>query len=553
MTQAVIYARYSSDNQKDASIEDQVRQCRARIDQEEWQPGKVYSDHAISGATTLRPGYQKMLEDARAGRFEVLVAEALDRLSRDQENIAGLFKQLSFAGVRLVTLSEGEIGELHVGLKGTMNALFLKDLAQKTRRGLEGRIRQGKSGGGLCFGYDVVHKVDPAGEPVHGERRINAVEAAIVCRIFGEFALGRSPRAIAHTLNKEAIPGPAGKAWGPSTIYGNWRRSTGILNNELYIGRLVWNRQQFIKDPDTGRRQARLNPETKWIVEEVPHLRIVDDHLWNLVKERQQDSRSRVTTEDKGVRSERARRPRYLLSGVLRCGTCGGGYSKISQAHYGCSTARNKGTCDNLLTVRRDYLEAKVLDGLRHHLMHPDLVKTFVDEFHREVNRQAAEKDMCRDRTECDLKKTERNIRRMIEAIKAGVPGAAVKDEMTTLEARRIGLLSQLEGAPPSIPRLHPNIAEVYRQKVTNLSEALNDEHTCLEAAECIRELIEEIRLVPENGKLKLELYGELAALINLANEHPRSKETGVQITLVAGARNHLYRTRFRCERELRK
>src|ERR1700730_3081666 len=103
MTRAVIYARYSSDNQRDASIEDQVGQCRALIDQEVWLRGEVYSDHAIRGATTLRPGYQKMLEDARAGRFEVLVAEALDRLSRDQENIAGLFKQLSFAGVRLFT------------------------------------------------------------------------------------------------------------------------------------------------------------------------------------------------------------------------------------------------------------------------------------------------------------------------------------------------------------------------------------------------------------------------------------------------------------------
>ena len=184
MTLAAIYARYSSDNQRDASIEDQVRQCRARIEQEQWQLGEVYSDHAISGATTLRPGYQKMLEDARAGRFDVLVAEALDRLSRDQENIAGLFKQLCFAGVRLVTLSEGEIGELHVGLKGTMNALFLKDLAHKTRRGLEGRVRQGKSGGGLCFGYDVVRKVDASGEDLHGERRINQGEAAIVRRIF---------------------------------------------------------------------------------------------------------------------------------------------------------------------------------------------------------------------------------------------------------------------------------------------------------------------------------------------------------------------------------
>ena len=192
-----------------------------------------------------------MLEDARAGRFEVLVAEALDRLSRDQENIAGLFKQLCFAGVRLVTLSEGEVGELHVGLKGTMNALFLKDLAHKTRRGLEGRIRQGKSGGGLCFGYDVVRKVDASGEALRGERRINEGEAAIVRRIFQEFAQGRSPRAIAQSLNKEGIAGPAGRSWGPSTIYGNWQRGTGILNNELYIGRLVWNRQQFIKDPDT--------------------------------------------------------------------------------------------------------------------------------------------------------------------------------------------------------------------------------------------------------------------------------------------------------------
>ena len=314
MTRAVIYARYSSDNQRDASIEDQIRQCRARIGQEGWQLEAVYSDHAISGATTLRPGYQKMLEDARAGRFEVLVAEALDRLSRDQENIAGLFKQLSFAGVRLIT-SEGEVGELHVGLKGTMNALFLKDLAQKTRRGLEGRVRQGKSGGGLCFGYAVVRKLDAAGEVVRGERSVNDAEAAIVRRVFEEFANGRSPRAIAQSLNKESIPGPAGGSWGPSTIYGNWQRGTGILNNELYVGRLVWNRQRFIKDPNTGRRQARPNPETKWITEEVPHLRIIDDHLWSRVKERQRELA--IAHHDQGqkasARSVRADRATFSL------------------------------------------------------------------------------------------------------------------------------------------------------------------------------------------------------------------------------------------------
>ena len=151
--------------------------------------------------------------------------------------------------------------------------------------------------------------------------------------------------------------------------------------------------------------------------------------------------------------------------------------------------------------------------------MHPEMVKTFIDEFHRELNRQAAEHDALRDRVTHDLEKTERELRRLIEAIKAGVSGAAVKDEMTTLEARRADLLGQLEAAPRPMPRLHPNIAEIYRQKIANLGEALNDEHTRTEAAECIRELIEEIRLVPEKGKLSIQLFGELAALINLTND----------------------------------
>jgi site-specific DNA recombinase len=192
----------------------------------------------------------------------VVVAESLDRLSRDQEHIAALFKHLSFRGIPLFTLAEGEISELHVGEKGTMGALYLNDLAQKTRRGLEGRVRQGLSGGGLCYGYDVASRT--------GERTVNAAEAQTVRRIFREFASGRSPRAIAAGLNRGAIAGPRGTAWGASTIYGNWRRGTGILNNELYVGRLVWNRLRYIKDPSTGRRVSRVNPQAEWIIKDVP-------------------------------------------------------------------------------------------------------------------------------------------------------------------------------------------------------------------------------------------------------------------------------------------
>jgi site-specific DNA recombinase len=163
---ATIYARFSSDLQREQSIEDQIRVCRQRIDREGWTLVATYCDRASSGASRLRPGYQRLLEDARACAFDVIVAEALDRLSRDQEDVAALYKQLRFHGVRILTLAEGEISELHVGLKGTMNALFLKDLAAKTHRGLEGRVREGRSGGGLCYGYDVVREHDARDEPI---------------------------------------------------------------------------------------------------------------------------------------------------------------------------------------------------------------------------------------------------------------------------------------------------------------------------------------------------------------------------------------------------
>ena len=161
----------------------------------------------------------------------------------------------------------------------------------KTKRGLEGRIRQGKSAGGISYGYKVVRDARPDGTMSAGDRVIDPDEASVVGRIFLAYAHGTSPRSIARSLNMEEIPGPSGRAWGASTIYGNWRRGTGLLNNELYIGRMVWNRQHFVKDPATGKRQARLNSAEYLIVEDVPHLRIIDDDLWYAVKQRQQIAR----------------------------------------------------------------------------------------------------------------------------------------------------------------------------------------------------------------------------------------------------------------------
>ncbi|WP_245231217.1 recombinase family protein [Parasedimentitalea huanghaiensis] len=142
-----IYARYSSDLQTDKSIEDQIHVCQQRAVAEGWTVVECYTDHAISGESLFRPGIQALMAAAPTGHFDIVISEALDRVSRDLEGAAKVFKHLRFNDQQIFTLSEGFINELHIGFSGTMGAMFLKELAAKTRRGLQGRALKGKSGG----------------------------------------------------------------------------------------------------------------------------------------------------------------------------------------------------------------------------------------------------------------------------------------------------------------------------------------------------------------------------------------------------------------------
>lgn len=308
MTRVAIYARYSTDLQSEASIEDQIRVCTEHAEREGWQVVNSYTDHATSGASMMRPGIQMLMQDGASGRFDVVLSEALDRLSRDQEDIAAIFKRMQFAEVSMVTLSEGEITPLHIGLRGTMNAMVLKDTADKVRRGMRGRVENGKSAGSLPYGYRVKKHFDTNGEPIRGDREICGDQAAVVRRIYEDYAAGKSPKAIAKELNSEGVPSASGKEWTQSAINGNRRRGIGILNNEIYIGVLVWNRMRMVRDPSTGKRISRINPEEEWIRKDVPELRIVHDELWEKVKDRQR------TLPADTEKFWKAKRPKYLLS-----------------------------------------------------------------------------------------------------------------------------------------------------------------------------------------------------------------------------------------------
>jgi site-specific DNA recombinase len=195
-----IYRRKSTDKQSASSLDDQLRLCRALAERNGWPVVAVYEDDAQSGALKVRKGYLTMVTDALAGKFDLVVAESLDRLNRDLEETARLYKRLSFVGVGLHTVSEGVISEIHVSISGLMGELYLKALGEKTRRGVEGRVLAGKSGGGRAFGYEMTTGTGSPGEPTAGEWKKNEAEADVVREIFRRFAAGEGPRAIARDL-----------------------------------------------------------------------------------------------------------------------------------------------------------------------------------------------------------------------------------------------------------------------------------------------------------------------------------------------------------------
>lgn len=283
--------------------------------------------------------------------------------------------------------------------------------------------------------------MNAVGELERGDRTINEVQANVVLRIFRDYIDGKSPKAIAFELNRQGVESPSGGLWGASTINGNCQRGTGILNNEMYVGKIVWNRQRFIKDPSSGKRQARLNPQSDWVIQEAPELRIVPEDLWQVAK-RKQASLMLPRDEQRANASFRdRRRPKHLLTGLVQCGCCGGVYTSVSGTLLGCSAAKGKGTCDNKHSIRRDVLDQLVLDALKRELMQPDLFAEFCHEFTREVNRLRALAGSSITAAKAEINKIDRDLdmalhyHRQIEALHIAISGM---DEASRLQARDI-------------------------------------------------------------------------------------------------------------------
>lgn len=371
-----IYAGFSTDKQNQQSIIDQNDICSDFAQSEGWEIVKYYHDEAISGSLSqLRPGIQHLLRDAMMGAFDIVLTEALDRLSRNQEHRAHIYNTLKYNRVRIKTLSEGMISEIHIGLIDTTNAKTNTLMGEKIFRGMRERVKKARwAGGPPPYGYKLALRSATTDVNDDGKGRLVIVPSAakIVERIYKEYAAGHSPISIARRLNAEGIPSPKGKQWCDSTIRGHAKNSTGILNNECYNGLYIWNKHDFAGNQYTDRRNRRINPRELWLIAAVPDWKIIDDDLYRAVRLRQaqvtQDNTNSIEkthNSHEQMRLNASHRPHKLLSGLIRCGCCGGLYTARSKELFSCSSQERKGSCRNSRTVSGPMIEKHIYNAFK--------------------------------------------------------------------------------------------------------------------------------------------------------------------------------------------
>ena len=502
---APLYARFSTDLQSDKSVEDQLDLCASFARAQGWRVAEQHHDRARTGTTIHgRDGLSRLLDGARAGRFDVVVVEALDRLSRDQEDLAGLHKRLTLLGVQIVAVHDGVADQIQIGIRGLVSALFISDLKHKIRRGMGGVVAQGRVPGGRAYGYRPI-----PGRP--GEPEIDGAEAAVIQRIFEDYAAGESPRSIAAKLNADGIVPPRkGGTWNASTINGNVARQSGILHNPLYRGQIIWNRLRMVRDPETGKRVSRENPRDDWKITEAPHLRIVSNELWDAAHAAR---RPRAPGQTMG------NRPRRLLSGLLKCHECGGGFASIGkwrgQRRVQCSRHRESGGCANRRRYDLSKIEGAVIALLVERLGKPDSARAWL------ASVQADERDGARSRTRAkralsDAKSKVERLQLML--IEGRIDPDFFDRQIAPARVEVAAAEARLQAAPSAnVITLHPGALSEMAATLAVVAAELPhaDPEEDRDAIEAVRSLIRHVTIIDRaDGGVDCEITGTIAPLI---------------------------------------
>lgn len=366
--------------------------------------------------------------------------------------------------------SDGQGARLTFGAMALVNDTFLQLVRSETHRGLEGRALAGFHTGGACYGFATTPELAPQ-DPEHPRKlvRIHETQAHVVRRIFKLYAEGVGLGAIAEALNGEGIRAPqdgsskkiAGRGWSKSQI-------RSMLRNERYIGRITWNKREWIKVD--GKRRPRARPESEWKTRDEPALAIIDPATWARVQERN------AANARGGGRPGRSGYLDHVLSGLLRCGSCGSPLSIVSRkvkagrhySQYGCSARHHKGpsVCANGLTIGEARLTAAVLDALRTYFSSPDYERWLEESYaaNQRARARAARRDDEIARLESAVRTAAGRVDKVTDALARigySEPLAAKlrAEEANLLEASRALAGAATPATPAPVPRAYSGAA----------------------------------------------------------------------------------------------
>jgi site-specific DNA recombinase len=468
----------------------------------------------------VREGLQRLIAAATdpARPFDCILIDDSSRLTRKLADALNLYERLTFAGIRLVAVSQGvdtdnPQAELLIGVHGLIDAVYWRELAQKTHRGMQGLALRGSHTGGRCFGYRSAKAEDGS-----ARLEVNEAEAEIVRRIFRLYAeAGYSQKKIAHLLNAEGVTSPQpqkgrfSRSWCTSSV-------RHVLLNRRYSGTSVWNTRRKVRVPGTGKRVFRPRPESEWVISDTPHLRIVSDELFKAVQRRFRTVKQ-VFGRDGGGLSVGPKR--YLFSGLLKCGQCGGsialvcGRGRHGADRYGCTLNHQRGNsvCTNSLLVRRDELEESLLRGLAESVLRTEAIDYVVakleDALSEEFQNLGAELQRLKQRKQ----QVEGEISRLVQAI---ADGQASKSLMTAI-AERDGELKSitdrlLEPGPGSLTETLGNLRAIALEHLANLRKLVSHPENVEQTRAVLAEHFGTFKLEPvnENGKSTYRAHGKV-------------------------------------------
>lgn len=381
---AGIYARLSVEESGKDSVAVQIDLCRAEAKRRGLTVATAheFSDEVSGAAVGNRPGFKAMMQAAEQRQFDTLIVRDLERVARSVD-LGPICRDLDFWNVRLIGLDGSDSTDssfrLKSGLSSVMSVEFIEKIRTMTRLSHRARAQDGHSTGGRAFGYTTV-PVDPSNPRSRRRYVIDESVAVVVRRIFELYADGHSLVGIATRLNDEAVPSPGAK-WKRTKrrTDAKWLNSAifAIINNPIYIGRVIWGRSTWVKHPRTGVR-TRRDSAAGTVERTDESLRIVSQELWERVKARQAHQSATAGAKVKDGLHKKARagdcgRQRHLLSGLLRCGVCRSSFQMTNKVRYQCSSHHNGGdaACPVALSVLRDRLQARVMDLIENELLVP--------------------------------------------------------------------------------------------------------------------------------------------------------------------------------------